>query len=138
MTAKEYLSQARYLDLRINNKIRQVAMLHELATKCTSTISDMPRNPSPGRSAMADTIGKIIDLEAEINRDIDRLVDLKREMSGVINAVEDTQCQMLLEMRYICFRSWEEIAVEMNFNIRHIYRIHRQALKNIRVPANVQ
>jgi len=138
MTAKEYLSQARYLDLSINNKIRQVAMLHELATKCTSTISDMPRNPSPRQSGMADTIDKIIDLEAEINRDIDRLVDLKREMTAIIRSVDDSQCQILLEMRYICFRSWEQIAVEMGFNIRHVYRIHRQALKKVRIPSNVQ
>ena len=113
-------------------------MLHELATKCTSTISDMPRNPSPRQSGMADTIDKIIDLEAEINRDIDRLVDLKREMTAIIRSVDDSQCQILLEMRYICFRSWEQIAVEMGFNIRHVYRIHRQALKKVRIPSNVQ
>lgn len=45
MTAKEYLGQARFLDMRINSKIQQVASLNELATKCTATISDMPGNP---------------------------------------------------------------------------------------------
>ena len=134
MTPKEYLSQARYLDLRINNKIRQVAMLHELATKCTSTISDMPRNPSPRQSSMADSIGKIIDLEAEINRDIDRLVDLKREMTSVIRAVDDTQCQMLLEMRYICLRTWEEIAADFNTGVNNIFKLHRKALKLVTIP----
>ena len=63
MTAKEYLSQARFLDMRINSKIQQVASLNDLATKCTSTISDMPRNPNRGGSRMADAIVKIFDLE---------------------------------------------------------------------------
>ena len=134
MTAKEYLSQARYLDLRINNKIRQVAMLHELATKCTSTISDMPRNPSPRQSGMADTINKIIDLESEINRNIDHLVDLKREMTAVIRSVEDSQCQMVLEMRYICLRTWEQIAQDLNCGINNVFKLHKKALKLVAVP----
>ena len=80
MTAKEYLSQAYRLDQRIDSKIEQVASLNDLATKCTSTMTGMPRNPSGSTSTMADTVCKIIDLQAEINRDIDALVELKREI----------------------------------------------------------
>ena len=71
MTAKEYLSQARYLDGRINSKIQQVSVLNALATKCTSTLSDMPKSATPNHSSLEETICKIIDLENEINRDID-------------------------------------------------------------------
>ena len=42
MNAKEYLSQARWLDMRINSKLAQVDSLHSLATKATSTLSDVP------------------------------------------------------------------------------------------------
>ena len=42
MTTKQYLKQTRYLDERINTKIAQVSSLHNLATKATSTLSDMP------------------------------------------------------------------------------------------------
>ena len=91
MTAKEYLSQARYLDGRINSKIQQVSVLNALATKCTSTLSDMPKSATPNHSSLEETICKIIDLENEINRDIDRLVDLKREITSVINGVSNTE-----------------------------------------------
>lgn len=87
MTAKEYLSQAHHLDQRIDAKIAQVASLNELATKCTATLTGMPRNPNRGGSTMADAVCKIIDLQEEINRDIDRLVDLKREIVEVIKSV---------------------------------------------------
>ena len=80
MTEKEYLLQARYLDERINSKIQQIASLNELATRCTSTISDMPRNPNHGGSRMADAVIKIVSLQEEINEDIDALVDLKHEI----------------------------------------------------------
>ena len=134
MTAKEYLSQAYRLDQRIDSKIEQVASLNDLATKCTSTITGMPRNPSSSTSTMADTVCKIINLQVEINRDIDALVDLKREIIGVIKAVDNPEYQTLLEKRYLCFLHWEQIAVDMNYSMQHVHRMHSTALKEIVVP----
>ena len=134
MTAKEYLSQAFRLDQRINSKLEQIASLNELATKCTSTLTGMPRNPNRGASSAADAIGKIIDLQAEINSDIDRLVDLKQDLVKAIKAVDNTEYQILLELRYLCFKTWEQIAVEMNYRVRNIHNLHSEALKNIVVP----
>lgn len=134
MTAKEYLSQAKFLDDRINSKIQQISSLNELATKCTATISDMPHSPNSGGSTMADAVCKIVDLQEEINKDIDRLVDLKREIMGVIKAVPNVEYQTILEKRYLCFISWEQIAVDMNYSMQHIHRMHSSALKEIVVP----
>jgi len=136
MTAREYLSQAHRLDQRIDAKIAQVATLNELATKCTSTLTGMPRNPNRGTSTMADAVCKIIDLQAEINRDIDSLVDLKREMVAVIKAVENIEHQTLLEKRYLCYQTWEQIAVDMGYSVRQLYRLHDEALENVVVPAS--
>jgi hypothetical protein len=134
MTAKEYLGQAYRLDQRINSKLEQVASLNELATKCTSTLTGMPRNPNRGTSTMADAVGKIVDLQAEINRDIDRLVDLKREMVTLIKAVSNPEYQTLLELRYLCFKTWEQISVDMGYSIQHIYRLRGKAYDEIHVP----
>lgn len=134
MTAKEYLGQAYRLDQRINSKIEQVASLNELATKCTSTLTGMPRNPNRASSTMADAVAKIIDLQSEINRDIDRLVDLKREIVTVIKAIKNPEYQTLLEKRYLCFLTWEKIAVDMGYDLRWLYRIHKRALDEIHVP----
>lgn len=138
MTAKEYLSQAYRLDQRIDSKIEQVASLNDLATKCTTTISGMPHNPSRSTSPMADTIDKIIDLQVEINRDIDALVDLKREIVTVIKAVDNPEYQTLLEKRYLCFLHWAQIAVDMNYGIDNIFKLHKKALACVVVPEGVQ
>lgn len=128
MKAKEYFDQAYRLDQRIDSKIKQVASLNELATKCTSTLSGMPHSPNHGQSSMAEAIYKIVDLQAEINEDIDRLVDLKRDMVKVIKSVDGADFQLLLELRFLCFKNWEQIAVEMGYSIHHIYKIYRLAL----------
>ena len=138
MKAKEYLSQAYRLDNCINSKIDQVASLNDLATKCTSNITEMPKAPNQGSSAMADAVVKIIDLQAAINRDIDRLVDLKCELMKTILAVDDIDCQLLLEGRYLCYKSWEQIAVEMGLRVRRVYDIHSAALEKVEKILNAQ
>ena len=40
-------------------------------------------------------------------------------------------CQIVLEHRYLCYHSWEEIAVELNMNIRSVYRLHSEALQEV-------
>lgn len=134
MTAKEYLSQAKFLDQRINSKIQQVAALNDLATKATSTLTGMPRNPNHATSSMEEAITKIIDLQAEINQDIDTLVDLKRDLSATIKAVGDTEYQTILEKRYLCFLSWEQIAVDMGYELRYLHKLHSRALSECKIP----
>lgn len=108
MTAKEYLSQARLLDARINAKIQQVAALNDLATHATATLTGMPRNPNRSESRMAEAVVKIVDLQNEINHDIDELVDLKREITRRVKSIPNAEYQLLLEKRYLCFMPWEK------------------------------
>lgn len=135
MKARDYLGQAFRLDQRINSKIEQVRSLNDLAAKCTSTITGMPGNPNRGKDSIGDTITKIVDLQEEINRDIDALVDLKAEIYSVIRAIDNVECQTLLELRYLSFMRWEEIAVQLNYGMENIYRLHRKALNLVSIPS---
>lgn len=128
MKAKEYLSQARYLDTRINAKLRQLTDLNELATHAASALTGMPHNPNHGRSAMAECVIKIVDLQAEINADIDALVDLKREITAMIKKVPSPEQQTVLEKRYLCFQAWEQIAIDMGYSLHYLYKVHSSAL----------
>ena len=86
MNAKEFLEQVRYVDRAIDSKLEQVHQLRNEATKATSLVSDMPRGGSPNLQRLEDTIVKIIDLEREINRDIDRLIDMKAAAGGAVDS----------------------------------------------------
>jgi DNA-directed RNA polymerase specialized sigma subunit len=134
MNVKQYLKQARYLDERINTKLEQVSSLHDLATKATSTLSDMPGGPTRNTHRMEDIIIKILMLENEINSDIDRLVDLKDEILSVINEVDDFESRLILEKRYINLESWEKIADELNTSTPNISRLHDKALRKVVIP----
>ncbi len=131
MTAKDYMQQAYLLDKRINAKIDQLSDLNDLATKATSTLTDMPHSPNKGVSSLENTIVKIVDLQEEINSDIDRLVDLKRQLKTIIDAVDDIDQRYILERRYLCWANWPEIAVEMNMSCRRLFQLHDGALEKI-------
>ena len=131
MTAKDFMQQAYLLDKRINAKIDQLSDLNDLANKATSSLTGMPHNPNKGGSSLGNTIAKIVDLQEEINADIDRLVDLKAEIMAKIKAVENTEYQLILERRYLCWATWPEIAVEINISNRRLFYLHELALEEI-------
>lgn len=131
MKIKEYLMQAYRIDQRINSKLEQIAALHDLATKATVTFSDMPRNPNKGKSKIEDAIIKIMELEDEINHDIDKLVDLKTDITHLIKNLDSHEYQIILEQRYLCFKSWEQISVDLGYSIQHTFRLHDAALTDL-------
>ena len=131
---KEYLSQAFRIDQRIQSKMEQVASLNDLATRATATYSDMPGSETRNLHRMEDAILSIIELEAEINEDICKLVQMKKDIVHKIKAVQNTEYQTLLELRYLCYKPWNEIMTELGYSEPTIYRLHGEALKKICVP----
>lgn len=128
MSPKEYLSQAFYLDKRINSKLEQLHELKVLAEKVTTTLSPVPGSESHNNHRGEDTIVKIVVMEQELNADIDKLVDLKREIARKISCMEDPDQRTLLELRYISFREWMDISGLMHMSLRNVYYLHGQAL----------
>lgn len=131
MNAKEYLSQVMRIDQRINSKLEQLQKLRASSTKATATLSDMPRPESPDLQRLETTVAKIVDLENEINRDIDTLVNLRGEIYHLIQTVPDVNQQLLLELRYLCFKSWREIAETMGLEERYVLKVHGRALNAV-------
>lgn len=131
MTAKEYLSQAYKIDDDINSKLEQIASLRELATKATTVISDMPGSPNRNLHKMEDAIVKLTDLEAELNEDINRLATMKVDITRMIKRVTNRQERNVLEKRYLCYETWEQISVDMGYSIQHTFRIHDLGLQKI-------
>ena len=134
MTSKQYLSQAFHIDQRINSKMEQIATLRTMLTKTGVTMSDMPGNPNKDRSRVEDTLVKIVSMEDSINNDLNKLIDLRNEIMQVIKDVDDLQCQMVLELRYLCFHTWEDIAIDLNCSVRNIHLLHGRALGMVKVP----
>lgn len=138
MTPKEYLNQAYWLDRRIDSKLEQLSALRDTATKTTAVMDGEVVSHTRNVHSLQDVIAKIVDMQEEINGDIDALVDLKRDIMRTIREIEDPEAQTVLELRYLCFKRWEEISVIMNYSVRRVYQIHDEALEKIPVPETLQ
>ena len=131
MTAKEYLNQAKTLDQRSNVKLDRVSRLRAMTQKITASLDGEQVSRTRNVTSLEDTIIRLMEEEESLNAAIDRLVDLKREVSGVLKQIDDTDCQLLLELRYLCYRSWEDIAEVMHMHIRTVYKVHGRALLKV-------
>jgi DNA-directed RNA polymerase specialized sigma subunit len=129
--SKEFLSKAYLIDKRITGKIEQILRLRELAMKANSVLSDMPPNTTRNFRKMEEAIIKMVDLENEISEDINYLVDLKQKIVKAIKKVGDPEYQTLLELRYLCFKTWSQIAVDLHYGIDNVFKIHKKALKTV-------
>lgn len=131
MNAKTYLSQAYRMNLNINSKLEQLEQLRAMTCKVTSTFREDKVSGTKDRCPMETAIIKVITAEEDINKMIDLFIDLKAEISGVIQQLDGYETRLLLELRYLCFNSWEEIAMKMQYKTSYIYKMHGRALRKV-------
>lgn len=137
MTAKEYLSQAYRLDQRINSNIEEVTMLREMANSISSpSWGEKVQTSRSTEAPFVRSLEKIMDLEDIINKEIDTLICLKKQIRTVIEAVQNTDERLVLRYRYIHNCTWEQIGNELNADARTIRRWHGEALLKVKVPEN--
>jgi DNA-directed RNA polymerase specialized sigma24 family protein len=80
---------------------------------------------------MENFITQMVDMKDAINDALQRLLDLKMDIASTINRVSSAEQRVLLELRYLCCKTWEDIAYEMNYNVRSVYKVHGSALKAV-------
>jgi DNA-directed RNA polymerase specialized sigma subunit len=131
LDAKEYLKQIRLFDANINNKLEEMQNLKEMAVKITANIKPVVVTGSHSQDKLGDAVAKIVDLQAEINRAVDSYVDKKKEISAVIEKIQNPDQLAVIHKRYFEFKTWEQIACEMNYTYRNICYIHGRALQAI-------
>ena len=135
MTAKEYLRQAYRLDQKINSDLEEVAALREMANSVSSPqLGERVQTSRKGDAPFVRCLEKIISLEEKINKEIDLLMDLKKEIRTVISTVEDTDERMVLKYRYVHNYTWEQIGNELHADARTVRRWHGAALLHVTLP----
>ncbi len=97
------------------------------------SITANPENASSGggypTSKTENCVVAIMTLEEEIKDEIIEIADFERQTSQIIRElVEDQNFKTLLELRYLSYLRWEEIAVKMNYTFRWTQELHHRAL----------
>ena len=131
MNAKDFLSQARFLESLVQSKLRQVESLKSMACRVTTVYSKDPVTHTRNVSGMEDIIIRIMEAEEALNRRIDELVDAKLQIDRVIGKVEDPQLQVILQKKYLDYLTLAKIGFEMNVSKRWVLELHHRALDEV-------
>jgi hypothetical protein len=129
MTAKTYLNQIRKAEIKITDGLEELERLNALATKVTSAMDGEAVSGSKNPDKMADAVCKIIKLQEEINRDVDKYVDIKSEALELLSQIENPTHYKILHSRYVLYKTWEQIACEIGFTYQWVCQLHGVALQ---------
>ena len=124
---KEYTS--------IKKELKQIQFkLKELEERKTSIksmiISDMNVQTSHNNNSIEDLLIKIEECIEEYNKKEIKLYNKQLEIENCINSLEPTE-RIIARSRYIEGKTFEQIAVDLNYSWRNTIRIHGKILQKI-------
>ena len=125
MTPKDYLDKCRRLELNVREAQNEYDMLYATMLSAVQHKQD-PVTSSP-KSTVEDKYLELADRSSDVNRAIDAKVDYTLKVSAELDQMKDDKLRCLLRDRYICCKSWEQIAVDMGYVIRRVYQLHGEA-----------
>lgn len=130
--AKRYLQQIKLYDSRISTKLEELQHTKEMVLRITPTLKeDVVSGGGGSQDQLAEAVARIVDLEAEINRDIGRYVNAKQEISATLDKLTDPDQLQVLHMRYMQYKAWEQIACDMHMTYRNVCYIHGKGLQAV-------
>lgn len=130
---KAYLRQIRRIDIRLADIIRERDELVKAQTymKSPQTEGDRVQTSPSGDPPWMAYLLKWEELINKMGEVWDELVEKKQEILGQIHRLEDSRYIDILIKRYVMFKSFEQIAVDMNYSYEHTLRLHGRALKQM-------
>ena len=131
MKAKDYLQQVSKLDRMIQNKLIERCQWKSIALSTGSCSSEQERVQSSGnKSRMEDAVIRLIEMEEEIDRYIDELIDTKKDVIRTIEKLPVAEYDVLHKV-YIQFKTLDEAAAMMDKSYSWATTVHGRALKHV-------
>lgn len=128
---KNYLMQYQFADRHINELIEEKERVRAMLERITPTYSESVGGKKDDK--MVNGVARLLDLENKINSEIDALYSMRLNINADLSQLHDNRMYRVLYLRYIADYKWERIAYEMGYDLRYIYKLHGQALFNLKL-----
>ncbi len=129
MQAKQYLKKIKRLDSFVKAKqeeLEEIKCRIESIGSIDYSADKIQSSPNPDK--LLDGIIKLMEVEKRYDKAIQDLYNLKAEAEERIEGIHNDDYRLLLTLRYLRFKTFEEIAVEMGFTFQWIHELHKRAL----------
>ena len=94
--------------------------LRSEAVRTTAGFSDIPRGRGNKSDRIPLAVEQIMELENELHHRILECIRSYREIERCIGSVKNTRWRLILSYRYICGKSWEALAEEMELSSKWV------------------
>lgn len=115
----ELLKAAREAEMEIAGELEQIERLHRIM-----------RNTGHSLAYAQTLVEDLAKFEEELNANIDRAVDAKREAMKVLSALHGDE-RTVLYQHYILAKDWRKIADEMYISERQVFNLRKKALDRL-------
>lgn len=129
--AQRYLERVEWIDSIVHNNLIEQKQWQELALSITANMGGERVQSSGSKSKMADAVENCVDAEAYILAAVESLVAEKREIVSTIEQVDSPICYNVLHLRYIQYKSLQEIADKYNKSYEWAKTTHGRAVANV-------
>lgn len=131
ITAKEYLYQLWNLDREIEIKYRELEKLKsQVGIKARPDSGDDVVYSGGTSDPVFDYVAKVIKLENQLDKKIDRLINLKARITKQIDGMESRTFRNILTCRYVLMENWDQVAKDCGYERRQCIRLHGKALQD--------
>ena len=129
-SVQHYLRSAWYYQKKADFLNEKIMVLRSKATKMTTSFQDVPTFGG-FEDHRQQVIAEMVDLEREYGKSMMMCRNKAKEIEFVIGLLENHQEKIVLEMRYLHYDNWVDIAFNLNYSVQMIYKIHGRALINL-------
>ena len=120
------------LEYQIFEEFEELEYLNSLKTSIKSfDYSSDKVKSSPKNHDFADIIIKISDLEREVCKNLNVLIAKRQKACDMFESLPTELCD-IMKLKYLYNYSFEEISKRLSYSLRHVYRLHGQALQILR------
>lgn len=124
---KHELQQYRWIQKNINRLEERLLELETEATRITTQLTKEPKGTS-STDKLSTLVAQIVDTRNEISRQLREAYGRQIKIEAAVKRLPERE-KYLIRARYIELKTWEQIAVDMNYSWKHTHRIHSRALK---------
>lgn len=135
MDVRDYLNQGYLLSQKIASDEAMLQELRERSMSVSAVSYGERLFKSDNRNAgFVRVLNKIDDVTVQVQKEIELLIQLKKQIWCVINTAPTLREQMVLQYRHIENKCWEEIGDMLKVNEKTARRWYRDALEKITLP----
>ena len=134
------LSSPNTLDVRMqlrdvrHSQLRSVALCaraekyREMAMQATGRTDALRVSGTNQRSKVETYVLELWNAHNELQKELAELMEKSRQAEERIKTLPEERHRAVLELRYLCGLTWEEIAQRLNFTLRWVHKLHKEGI----------